>query len=48
MRRNLKEDYGPAGRRETIEGKVMRLYQAPGRCYEGRISGELENYSPFS
>lgn len=26
----------------------MRMYQAPGRCYEGRISGELENYSTFS
>lgn len=47
MRRNLEEDGGPAGRRETIE-VVMRMCQAPGRCYEARISGELENYSPLS
>ena len=48
MGRNLEEDCGPAGRRETTEEVVMRMYQAPGRCSEARISGELENDSPFS
>lgn len=46
--RSLEEDHGQAGRRETIEEKVVRMYQVLGRCHEGRISGELENYSPFS
>ena len=46
--RSLEEDHGQAGRRETIEEKVVRMYQVPGRCREGRISGELYNCSPFS
>lgn len=29
MRRNLQEDHGPAGRRETIVGKVMRDVSSP-------------------
>lgn len=46
MRRGLEEDHEQT-RNESREEKVVRIDQAPGKCYEGRTLGELENYSSF-